>query len=152
MEKKLIYKIGITIVAILVLYFGYTYFNNTGGTDYDGSITFKLVDENGNEVVNDVIYYKANKEDGSKNTLFDILGKKYNLVCANAVTYEPLENCSLESNDVFGKVILEIEGVKTDWKNSYLAIYKNDVYANYGVSTLEFKDKDVIEFRVIILD
>ena len=103
----------------------------------DGHITFILVNETGEEVINEEIpYYKGD-------TLYDVLQRKYDVLCAN-IEYEKDDTCSYDSE--YGKALLQIEDVETDWYNSFLALYINDEYANYGVSKLPFKDGDIIRF------
>lgn len=147
MNKKLIFKILITIFVLLLLYLSYRYFNQPKGAKYDGTITIIVINKENEEVIYDDIEYQAKKADGTMNTLFDILNDHYQLTCLNAQNYQPDTTCGPQSNGINGKIILSINDVQTDWNNHYLAIYINGVYSNRGVSQIEFKDGDVIEFK-----
>jgi len=78
-------------------------------------------------------------------TLFDLLNTHFNLVCANA-NYQPSNEC----RDLLlgSPVILGIDGVITNWKDRYFAIYVNDKYSNFGVDMIVLNDEDVIRFEV----
>lgn len=104
----------------------------------DGYITFILVDEQQAEVINERIDFKEGE------TLYDVLQRHYKVVCADEL-YQPDDTCAYSS--LFGKAILEVETIKTDWTNNFLSLYINDEYASFGVSQLEFNDGDIISFR-----
>ncbi len=58
------------------------------------------------------------------------------------------EHYTLKTEDgTYGKVLLGIDNLITDFNTTYIAIYVNGDYANYGISTLQISDGDVFEFK-----
>lgn len=135
--KNLI-RIILSLVAILGVAIFISKYSNEEKVESDGSITFILIDENGQESI------KANIDFFIGDTLFDVLNREFAIVCADEF-YERDETCSHES--IYGKAVLEIESVITDWNNNFLGLYKNDEYASYGVSKLSFTSGDIITFK-----
>lgn len=131
-------KILLTLIAVVFGYLTFTFLLPNQEANADGFIVFVLVDENGETVVHEEIEYFTG------DSIFDILDRNYQVVCADNF-YEPDETCSYDS--AYGKAILEIQEVKTDWNNNFLALYINDEYATYGVSKLPYKDGDIISFK-----
>jgi len=103
----------------------------------DGTITFILIDASQEEVINEEVDFHIG------DTIFDIINREYEVVCADE-DYKPDPTCSY--NSPYGKAILEINDVTTDWYSSFLALYINNQYANYGVSKLPYNDGDTIRF------
>jgi hypothetical protein len=143
---KMSYKILLSLFAVGIILAGYWFLNQPGGAKEDGSITFILIDQNGKEVIHDELSFVSNKEDGTPTTLYDIINDHYNVVCADQ-NRQPDPNCGPNSLLSEGRVILEIENIKTDWFNHYFALYQNGQYTTKGVVQLVFKDGDVIEMR-----
>ncbi len=104
------------------------------GAQNDGEITFIVIDENGNEAINDSVGFKAKKDDGSSNTLFDILKSNYNL------KYTGTDSAAF---------VTGIEGVIADSsKKQFLRVVHNDVDAKVGISEIAFSNGDVIKFII----
>jgi hypothetical protein len=131
-------KVLITIITVLIAVISVKLLVPDQAAQTDGEITFILEDADKNEVIHEVLYYYEG------DTLFDILNREYTLVCAD-IEYDADSTCSYESP--YGKAILEINTVKSDWYNNFLALYINDEYATYGVSKLPYKSGDVIVFK-----
>jgi hypothetical protein len=112
--KKVLFSIGVIVLALA------TFFVLQSARDSEaGQVTILLHD--GDQIIREDTFAFLAEE-----TLFDVLNKEYDLVCAN-LNYQPSETCS---NLVFGSpVILGIEGIMTDWTNQYFAIYLNEEYS-----------------------
>jgi hypothetical protein len=143
---KMHYKIILSLFAVGIILIGYWFLNQPGGSKEDGEITFIVIDQNGDEVIHDELSYNSKKADGTPTTLFDIINDNYNLVCADQ-NHKPDPGCGPNSLLSEGRVILEIESIKTDWFNHYFALYQNGQYTTKGVVQLSFNDGDVIEMR-----
>lgn len=100
----------------------------------------RILVQDGDEVVlDDTLSFEADE------SLYDLMNREYDLVCANA-SYQASDECK---DLLFGSpVILGIEDVMTDWNNRYFAIYINDEYSTLGVNNLILEDGDVVRFEV----
>lgn len=130
-------KVILTIIATAILIFGYLAFSQTYN-DIAGEITIIVVDEIGDTISNKT--YNFTESD----TLFSILDENYELGCADS-SYHFSTECEAQA---FGsRVILQIDTVVTDWTNTYIGIYINDEYSNYGIDSISLKDGDIIRFE-----
>jgi len=110
-----------------------------------GEITVVLYDEN-SLVSETVIEFEAG------DTLFEILNESYEITCMNN-SYEPDPSCEVASfSGVSGRIILEIDSLKSNWTDSYIEIEINGEKSNYGIDALKFEDEDVIGFRLKSLE
>lgn len=91
-----------------------------------GNITIEVLDINNNLIVNDSLPFTKDDD------LLSLLEANYELV--------------LEDGP-YGKTLLGIAGIITDFKSTYLAIYLNDKYANKGISSITLEDNLKISFR-----
>lgn len=131
--KKLIITISVLVVAVLSFFLSDLFRRN----DETGTITIIVVDEIGDVVHNNT--YSFTEED----TLLGIMEENYAVFCAN--NQYQADSCDTE---VFmGRVILAIDDVETDWLNTYLAIYINDEYSNYGIDDILLEDGNVYRFE-----
>ena len=130
--KKLLVTIIVLALASVTFWYSTTLEN-----DAAGEITIILIDDQGEEVLNDVYQFEA------EDTLFEILNENYQVGCANA-TYDLSSECT---ESLTGRVILQIEDVVTDWDNTFIAIYINDEYSQFGVDSISLHDQDVIKFE-----
>jgi len=48
---------------------------------------------------------------------------------------------------IHGKIILDFNSVKTDFKTEYIAIYVNGKYSSKGLSYITLEDGIIIEFK-----
>jgi len=126
--KKRIIEVVVIIVCVLSLILIFKSMKKSS-TDYiedsnNNTITFIVVDELGNTVINDKISYTEGE------TLYNILDRSYTLVTIYTVG--------------IGHAILEINEYKTDWYNNYFALYYDGIYASHGVdNTYAKKDMEV---------
>ena len=130
-------KIWLTVFVFVGFVGIFLLFQNRGA-NYDGEITIIIHD--GIEITSEetILFNEGD-------ALLDLLNEQYNLVCANA-SYKPSSECQ----DLFlgSPVILEIDGIKTNWIDTYFAIYVNDTYSNLGVDMINLNDGDIIRFEV----
>lgn len=100
----------------------YIYINQPAKTTNSGEVTIIVESDSTN------INRKIKFEKGSN--LYKILEDNFKIVVDDGV-------------------LLEIEDVKTDFVNDYLAIYVNDEYAQFGIMKLIPEDGDIIKFVVL---
>lgn len=135
--NKILVKILISIFAAIALLLVFFLMINRGSDSY-GNIDFILYNENEEIVIEDQLSFNEG------DTLFDVLNREYDLVCADS-NYQRDETCSHQF--INGYVLLEIEEVSSNWYDSVLSIYINGELANYGVSLIELEDGDLIEIK-----
>ncbi|MBQ3252933.1 MAG: hypothetical protein IJA65_00115 [Acholeplasmatales bacterium] len=127
--RRLIIKIVISLILIIATILVVYYFKQNKQTDDLKEITIIVVNKNEEEIINDT--YEVKKE-----SLFDILDENYE------IRYK---------EDIYGKVLYDIENIKTDFYTSYIAIYINDEYSNLGISSIILKDNMVITLKETII-
>lgn len=77
--------------------------------------------------------YKLNKDLAlKKNALFNLLNDNYQ------IRYE---------TSIYGVTLLDIDSIKTDFRNSYIAIYIDDKYSNFGISSINLYDGIKIKLK-----
>ena len=70
--------------------------------------------------------YDLNKDQATKkDALFNLLNNNYQ------IRYE---------TSIYGVTLLDIDSIKTDFRNSYIAIYIDDKYSNFGISSINLYD------------
>ena len=134
--KKLIYSLVIILVSI-TSFFMYQYLD---ANDVDGTITVIVIDESGNEIINDEIGFLLEDE------LFDLIETSYEVGCANS-NYKLSDDC--EATVLQNRVLLKINEVETDWMNTYIAIYVNDEYSTKGIDLIPLKDGNTYTFKAL---
>lgn len=135
-------KILISLVALVLLvgsFLALSYFNFS---DTEGSISIILIDEIGDTISSKE--YEFKKED----TLFKILDENYDLACANS-NYRSTDIC--EKGLFTSRIILKIDGLETDWRNTYIAIYENNEYSTLGIDNISLNDGDIFVFEYKIV-
>lgn len=137
--KKLI------ITSVLIAIAGISFFVSDllKQNDSDGEITIVLVDQIGDIVSSEK--YEFLETD----TLFDILKENYEVGCADASFHLSTECKALPLGS---RVLMKIDSVETDWMNTFIAIYINDEYSNYGIDDIPLKNGDVIKFEYTIVE
>ncbi len=132
-NKNLIYKIILTIVGLALIIGAYFIIESFSGAKYDGTITIEIRDLDNNLVsTKEISYFEDAKLD---ELLIECFGDK--------LVYE--------TTDAYGMNISCIDGIKSESFSTYLtyiAIYQNGEYANFGVSFLLFEDGDIITFKL----
>ncbi len=123
--RKLIIKIIISLILIGIAIGTFFIVNNISNNE-SGTLNIKIYDINDNMLSNKDIDFK--KED----KLIDILNNNYNI---------------RTTNSTYGIVLLDIDDVKTDFKTNYIAIYIDDKYSNYGVSSIKLYNGMRISFK-----
>ncbi|MCR5112848.1 MAG: DUF4430 domain-containing protein [Acholeplasmatales bacterium] len=131
MNKKNLIKIVIALlmVGICVLAFVLVNYYNKSQVKRaeDGSIHVQvLVIDIDSNTLSDNSYSTDNS------SLYDLMDEHYTLKTEDGT---------------YGKVLLGIDNLITDFNTTYIAIYVNGDYANYGISTLQISDGDVFEFK-----
>ena len=123
--RKLIIKILVSLILIGIAIGTFFIVNNLSNKD-SGTINIKLYDINDNMISDKDINYK--RED----KLIDILENNYTI---------------RTTNSTYGIVLLDIDDIKTDFKTTYIAIYIDDKYSNYGVSGIKLYNGMKISFK-----
>ena len=80
----------------------------------------------------------------NEDTLFNILEENYEVGCANS-SFQLSDVC--EKGMFSSRIILEIDTLKTDWRNSYISIYENGEYSVHGIDDISLNDGDIFEFE-----
>lgn len=129
-KTKWIIKILISISLICICISLFIVFNNLKGKDEKGiDVTIILKDKNNNVCVDDTYH-------NNDLSLVELLKTNYEVRMEKST---------------YGYILYDFEEIKTDFKNSYLAIYVNDQYSNYGISGIVLKDDMVILFKETII-
>jgi hypothetical protein len=131
MKKVLVTMIVLALASVTFWY------STTLNNEVAGDITIIVIDEAGAEVVHDTFSF------AQEDTLFEILDQHYEIGCANHA-YDLTSECN---ESLTGRVILQIEDVVTDWDNTFIAIYINDEYAQFGVDMVSMHDQDIYRFE-----
>ena len=93
----------------------------------DGSINVQiLVIDIDSKIISDNSYNTDNS------SLYDLMANNYELKTEDGT---------------YGKVLLGIDNLITDFDTTYIAIYVNGEYAQFGISSLQISDGDVYEFN-----
>ena len=128
--KKLIIKIALAFLAIAFLITSLVIYNKNfkdkkNKDNPNIEVNIVLIDIEGKELLND--FYN-----GYDKTLFDILNDNYK------IRYD---------ESIYGIRLLDFESVKTDFTNTYIAIYVDESYSTKGISYITLYDKIKIEFK-----
>ncbi len=110
--------------------------------DSDGKITIVLVDQ-----IGDIVSRESYAFDET-DTLFGILKENYEVGCADS-SFHLSSEC--QKLPLGSRVLLKIDNVETDWMNTFIAIYINDEYSNYGIDNIPLKNGDVIKFEYTVV-
>lgn len=130
-------KIALSMV-VFALFLGALWLLNLPKHSSFGTITVQVVDASGTFIID------AEHSFDEADTLFIIMNENYTIVCANAL-YRPDESCSVQP---WGRVILSIDDVHTDWQNTFLHLTVNGEHSHLGVDSVPMKDNDVFRFTV----
>jgi len=135
-------KILISIVALALIIGSFLALSYYDFSDVEGTISITLKDEIGDTISSKE--YDFTSED----TLFNILDDNYNLTCANS-SYQESDIC--EKGLFTSRILLGIDTLKTDWRNSYIAIYENKEYSTQGIDNISINDGDkyIFEYKLV---
>ena len=126
--RKLWLKIAVAILVIAIAgtsIYLYRKNNQPPIADFSGAVTVEMVDIAGNVTSQQLTF-----ETGD--TLLSLLAKHYE------VNYR---------DDQFGAVLLGIDHIQPDFITSYIAIYVNNEYYNYGISNIVLEQGTIYSFR-----
>ena len=116
--------IGICILSFLLV----NYYNKSQvKRAEDGSINVQIIVI---DIDSNTLSDKTYSTDNS--SLYDLMDANYNLKTEDGT---------------YGKVLLGIDNLITDFNTTYISIYINGDYAQYGISSLQISDGDVFEFK-----
>jgi len=143
MKISLVTKVIITAVMVIILGVMIYFLNTQSPSEITteekiGEIHFRLYNEDDTLVIDDMLNLYHD------DTLFTILNRHYDLVCADR-NYQPDDTCSYSF--INGYVLLGIDDIESDWYTTVLSIYVNGDLAVEGVSGIDPKDGDVITIR-----
>lgn len=129
MKKQLTLKILITIVLLIIATVVLVVTNkinkDKSTAKVEGTITIELVNIDGIKESKDIDFKKGD-------TVWSLIKDNYE------VRYD---------NSTYGIVLYDINDIKTDFTNEYIAIYVDDKYSNVGISYIEIKDGLVVSLR-----
>ena len=131
LNKKNLIKIAIAIciIGITILTFVLIDYYNKSKVKRaeDGSITVEIIVSNIDSII---LSDKTYKTDNS--SLYDLMDANY----------------TLKTDDgSYGKILLGIDNLITDFNTTYISILVNGEYAQYGISSLQISDGDVFTFK-----
>ena len=131
-------KVLISLVALALIVSSFLALSYLDFSDLEGTITITLIDE-----IGDTISSK-DYDFTSEDTLFDLLDENYDLGCTDS-GYRLSTDC--EPKMIGSRILLKIDGLETDWINSYIAIYENDEYSVLGIDYISINDGDIFVFE-----
>ena len=131
-------KILISCVALALIIGSFLALSFFDFSDIDGTISIILKDEIGDTIS------KKEFEFTNEDTLFNILEENYEVGCANS-SFQLTNVC--DKGLFTSRVLLKIDTVETDWRNSYIAIYENGEYLTVGIDNVSINDGDVFVFE-----
>ena len=156
---KLIFKITASVVLVGLTVLSFVLINNYNKPKEDSSNNdSKEVESYEKSSNNEISGYNSNSSSLNQNEitynitiiLFDyekeISNKSYNLSKNQATKKDALFDL-LNNNyqirydtSIYGVRLLDIDSIKTDFRNSYIAIYIDDKYSNFGISSINLYD------------
>ncbi len=135
-------KVILSIAALILLFGSFIALSYFGNSDIEGSVKIILIDEIGDKISSKEFSFT------SEDTLFDLLGKNYEIGCADS-SYQLSTDCN---EGLFtSRILMKINNIETDWTNTYIAIYENDEYSVLGIDNMTLNDGDVFVFEYKIV-
>ena len=135
-------KLVISLVTLVVVAASFIIFSQLNKNDPIGEITIIVVDEIGDTISHKTIEFTES------DTLFSLLDENYDIGCADS-SYNLSTEC--EQLVYSSRVILKIDSLVTDWNNTYIGIYENDEYSNFGIDLIPLNDGDVFRFEYKVI-
>lgn len=123
-------KFKLLVSAILILLMGLALsFYNPFASDQAGEIRIQVI--KGEEIVIDdvVAFYESDN-------LYEVLNRNYSIETSRAYS------------QAYGRHLLSIEDVVTDFENSFIHISKNHEHAHLGIDFLPLEDGSLYTFEV----
>ncbi|MFW6298381.1 MAG: hypothetical protein ACOC14_01750 [Bacillota bacterium] len=124
-------RIFYTVVVVGLVFITFIWvsdpFSNEAGT-----LDLLVYDADDEKIIDET--YTFDEED----TLFTVMDEHHEMVCADR-SYEPDPDCETEFGN-YGRILLGIEDIMTDWNNTFLYLEVNGTQANRGMDTVELED------------
>jgi hypothetical protein len=134
-------RIGLTLIALIILIFAGLFLGQQFQAETSGSLTIVLVSYE-EELRRDEVSFAEG------DTLYEILSSHYDIYCADA-NYQPDATCeSLFFTEVSGRILLGIDTLSSNWKETFIQIQINGEPAVQGMDQLRFQDQD--EIRLVL--
>lgn len=127
--RKLIIKILVSLILIGIAigtFFIVNHISNNGS----GKINIKIYDINETMISDKDIEFKKDDK------LIDLLEKNYTI---------------RTSSSRYGLILYDIDSIKTDFTTTYIAIYIDDKYSNFGISSIKLYDGMRISFKEMVI-
>ena len=131
-------KLVISMLVLLVGSASFWFFSQPIDNDIRGEVTIIVINE-----LEEVVYQQSISFE-EEDTLFELLDRELNVQCAN-MSYQISDACVNVTMN--GKVILGLDDVKTDWYHSFIAIYVDGEYSEYGIDGIALKDGSTYRFE-----
>lgn len=125
--KHISTKIFLSIGALIILSLTMVWLINHRGATESGTIQIRVIDAQGDIIIEDMIDYDVTDEDGNKTTMHMILSSQYDIEVRNGF-------------------LVRIESVEADGRDYFIKILINCIPSNYGIDQMKFKNGDVISF------
>lgn len=120
-------KIALSIVALAIMVLTVIWLTAHRGATEAGRINIRVIDAQGEVIIDDWIDYDVTDENGHKTTMRLILSSQYDIEVRNGF-------------------LVRIETVEADGRDYFIKILINCIPSNYGIDQMKFKDGDVISF------
>ncbi|MCF7927118.1 MAG: DUF4430 domain-containing protein [Candidatus Izimaplasma sp.] len=128
----------IVVIAIFLLATTSFYISHLSRTNNAGTIEIMLVNQLDETILQENVSFNKN------DTLLDVLTRNYTIKCANAL-YSKTVSCDEVTLNNY--VVLEFESVKTNWKDTYIAIYVNGEYSTKGLAHIDLENNMSLRFE-----
>lgn len=125
--RNILIKIAVAVIVLAIAITTIVIYKSQQepAAEISGTVTVELVPLSGESVTKELEYQTGD-------TLFGLLTENFE------VTYE---------EDQFGVLLYGIDQIQTDFINTYVALYINGAYSNYGISSISLEDGAVYSFR-----
>ncbi|MFP4078257.1 MAG: hypothetical protein ACOCU5_00325 [Bacillota bacterium] len=127
LSLRIVYTVAVVGLIFLVLMWVSDPFS-----DEEGSLDLVVYDTDETVVVDET--YAFYEDD----TLFSVMDRHHDLVCADR-GYDPDPTCEAEFGH-YGRVLLGIDDILTDWDNTFLYLEVDGAMAHRGIDTVELDD------------
>lgn len=125
--RNILIKIVVAVIVLAIAITSIVIYKSQQepAAEISGTVTIELVPLSGESVTKQLEYQTGD-------TLFGLLTENFE------VTYEEGQ---------FGILLYGVDQIQTDFINTYVALYVNGTYSNYGISSISLEDGAVYSFR-----
>lgn len=125
--RNILIKIVVAVIVLAIAITSIVIYKSQQepAAEISGTVTIELVPLSGESVTKQLEYQTGD-------TLFGLLTENFE------VTYEEGQ---------FGILLYGVDQIQTDFINTYVALYVNGTYSNYGISSIPLEDGEVYSFR-----